>query len=72
MSSNEWSPLGSLDPRELVDARLAVHNAAQPLAAAGDALLPMQSDHSHTNLLWSPERRCFVGRPLGGGTYAEP
>ena len=56
MNSNDWSPLGSVDPRELVDARLAVHYAAQPLAAAAYALLPMQSDHSHTNLLWSPEQ----------------
>jgi hypothetical protein len=68
MSSRNWSPLGTVDPRELVDTRIAVHYAAQPLAASGFAMLAMQPDQSNTNLLWSPERKRFAGRPLRGGS----
>lgn len=64
----DLSALGSVPPSELVEARLALHDAAQPLAAAAYALLPVAPDHSHSNLLWSRERGGFVGRALPGGT----
>ena len=64
MTSATWSPLGHVASGDLGPARLTLHYAAQPLAAAAYALLPMREDHSHSNLLWSAERRGFVGRPL--------
>jgi len=62
-----WPALGAVDPRALVPARLALHAAAQPLAAAAYALLPPRADHSHANLFWSAGRAGFVGRPLPSG-----
>ena len=64
MHMDSWLELGRRAPTELEGARLAVHYAAQPLAAAAYALLPMREDHSHTNLLWVASRRGFVGREL--------
>jgi hypothetical protein len=66
--SDGWSSLGSLPPDRLVEARLALHDAVQPMAAAAYALLPAPDDHSHSNLLWSSERGGFVGRALPGGS----
>lgn len=65
-----WSTLGPVSPRELVGTRVVVHYAAQALAATAYALLPTPDDHSHANLLWSPDRRRFHGRPLPGGNRA--
>ena len=62
-----WSSLGVLPPDRLVEARLALHDAAQPMAAAAYALLPAPEDHSHSNLLWSSERGGFEGRTLPRG-----
>ena len=67
MSSQPWMALGHVAPEALVDARLALHYAAQPLASAAYARLPMQDDHAHTNLLWDAELQAFRGRPLPGG-----
>lgn len=61
------SELGEVPPTELVDERLALHDAAQASAAAAYALLPTADDHSHGNLLWSTERAGFVGRELPAG-----
>jgi len=64
MHSHTWSSLGAVAPRDLTEARLALHYAAQPMTAAAYSLLPMREDHSHANLLWSHERNSFIGRPL--------
>ena len=61
---------GSLSPDALVPARLAQHFAAQPLAAAAYALLPMTDDHSHATLEWDAERWRYLGRPLGSSGRA--
>lgn len=73
MNENPWSNLGAALPRELSAARLAAHFAAQPMAAAAYALLPMREDHSHTNFLWSEEHGLFVGRslPRGGRCFLD-
>ncbi len=60
-------PLGSVAKETLVAARLAAHYAAQPLAAAAYAVLPMRDDHSHTNFRWKPDLGVLAGRPLDGG-----
>lgn len=62
-----WSSLGALPPERLIEARLALHDAAQPMAAAAYALLPAPEDHSHSNLLWSSARGGFEGRTLPRG-----
>jgi len=74
MPATQWARLGAVRPGELVDTRLALHYAAQPLAAAAYALLPMKEDHSHTNLLWDAARRRFGGRelPSGGRCFLDP
>ena len=60
-------PLGDPAPAQLAAARLALHYAAQPFAAASYALHPPREDHTQSNLLWSAERGGFVGRPLASG-----
>lgn len=67
MTASPWSALGGLPPNALHAARLELHYAAQPLAAAAYGALPMRADHSHANLLWSASRAGFVGRSLPGG-----
>jgi hypothetical protein len=64
----DLSELGSVPPTELVESRLALHDAAQASAAAAYALLPTEPDHSHSNLLWSSVRGGFVGRALPAGS----
>lgn len=73
MSETPWSRPGSPPPTELTSARLAAHYAAQPLAAAAYALLPMEADHSHSNLLWSADQDRFLGRelPRGGKCFLD-
>ncbi len=68
MEPGSWSKCGAVSPDELVEARLALHYAAQPLAAAAAALLPASEDHTHTNLLWNDARHGFVSRPFPGGS----
>ncbi|MHC4376314.1 MAG: hypothetical protein ACYS26_06930 [Planctomycetota bacterium] len=74
MNGTPWSAVGERPPTDLEAARLTMHYAAQPLAAAAYALLPAVEDHSHSNLLWSAARDGFLGRPLPGGlrTFMDP
>lgn len=62
-----WELLGEPDPSVLTHARKAALHAAQPLAAAADALLPPLPEHGHTCLGWSVERRVFEGPELAPG-----
>lgn len=59
--------LGALDPQALVDARLTLHAAAQPIAAAAYALCPARPDHSHGNLLWSRAHHGLLSRAFPSG-----
>jgi hypothetical protein len=54
--------------RELVDARLQAHWAAQVVSALGTGLLPHRDDYSETNLGWDRERQALVGRHVEGVT----
>ena len=47
-----WSTVGEIDPRELVEARLQLHWAAQPVMAFADCALEHVSDDSQANLGW--------------------
>ena len=54
--------------RELVDARIQAHWAAQVVSALGRALLPHRDDSSETNLGWDGERQALMGRAVQGVT----
>ena len=60
-----WTPLGTLEPRALVDARLSAHWAVQVPAAAAASLLPPRADFAHTNLGWDPGTEALLSHPLG-------
>ena len=59
-----WTPLGATDPTRLVDARLQLHWAAQPVAAVGATHLPPADDYGHTTLSWLPAARALATQPL--------
>jgi hypothetical protein len=61
-----WKPLGTTPPKELVDARLQLHHAAQVVASAGVTFLDPQPDDSHPNLGWVESLDALVGRALPG------
>ncbi len=56
-----FEPLGLPPPAALTDARVALHWAAQVVAAVGHALIPALPDDSHTSLEWSTASRLLVG-----------
>ena len=59
-----WKTLGSIPPKELVDARLQLHQAAQVVASAGVSFLEPQPDDSHPNFGWVDSLGALVGRCL--------
>lgn len=59
------SALGAVLPRELNQARLQLHWAAQLVSALGTSLLPAQEDFGHTNLGWDAMLGVLAGRPVG-------
>jgi hypothetical protein len=62
----EWETLGAVDPRELTDARLQLHWAAQAAAAVGKQLVPHRPDYSEQSFQWSGGHRALVqGRVEG-------
>ena len=64
MHTHAGAKLGQTPPTSLVDTRLQLHWAAQIIAAVGDALVPHQSDDSHTNLEWRADLQLLVGNAL--------
>lgn len=50
-----------LSPQLLAEARLQLHYAVQPIAAAGAALATPQPDGSHSSLSWDDSKNCFTG-----------
>lgn len=62
-----WTRLGSVPPRELHEARLELHHAAQLVSiAVGRALVPHREDDSHTALTWLAGARQWVGEEIPG------
>lgn len=59
------SALGAVLPRELTQARLQLHWAAQLVSGLGTSVLPAQADFSHTNLSWDATLGVLAGRPVG-------
>lgn len=68
MAIAAWEPIGAIDPRELVDARLQLHWAAQSAAAVGRTLNPPRSDDSHTAFTWSATLEALMQEPVNGVT----
>jgi len=65
-----WNTVGGLDPRKLVEARLQLHWAVQPVMAFADCELDKLPDDSQSNLGWSDDFQALVGRPRPDGLAA--
>ncbi len=60
-----WCPVDSIDPKDLLDARLELHHAAQLVAiGVAKSLIPARDDDSHTVLRWDPDARCWLSGPI--------
>jgi hypothetical protein len=60
-----WRQLDPRAARDLTDARLQVHHAAQLAAALGISYLTRQPDDSHTNLEWIDSDAALASKPAG-------
>ena len=63
-SPGHWHRLDPRRARDLVDARLQFHHAAQLATAAGISFLPARPDDSHTNLEWIPTTAALASRRI--------
>ena len=59
-----WRAIHPQRARDLTDARLQLHHAAQIVTAMGISYLPKQSDDSHTNLGWLDEFSALASHPV--------
>jgi hypothetical protein len=66
MKSFAWEALGKVSPRQLVEARLVLHHAAQLVAAVGRCLLSPRPDDGHTSLEWRAGARALAGQEVAG------
>jgi hypothetical protein len=55
-----WEALGGVPGARLVEARLQLHQAAQPAAAVGKLLLPHQEDYGEQSFRWLAGSRCLA------------
>jgi hypothetical protein len=67
LEKSEWRLLHGVDRRQLNEARLQSHHAAQWLARAARAYIPPQPDDGHTSLRWKDGLDGFVTHPLSDG-----
>jgi hypothetical protein len=63
---SDWETLGAVEPRDLIDARLQLHWAAQAAAAVGKQLLPHQPDFSEQSLEWLAGPRALAQGVVAG------
>ena len=61
-----WEPPGRVSPRQLTEARVLLHHAAQLVAAVGRCLVAPRPDDGHTSLEWRPEPRALAGQEVPG------
>ena len=66
MSESSWEDLGATAPKDLIDARLQLHHAAQLVSAVGKTLLEAKPDDSHPNLGWRTPERALGSHPIPG------
>src|ERR1041384_4350124 len=64
-----WRPIEVREARQLVDARLQLHHAAQLVAGLGISYLPRRDDDSHTNLEWLPAFNALASNPVGASAF---
>ena len=57
---SDWETLGAVDPRDLTEARLQLHWAAQAAAAVGKQLVPHQPDYGEQSFQWQAGPRAFA------------
>lgn len=65
---SDWETLGAVDPRQLIDARLQMHWAAQAASAVGKLLGAPQPDFSERSFQWLEGSRCLAQTPVAGRT----
>jgi hypothetical protein len=63
---SDWETLGAVDPRELIDARLQLHWAAQAAAAGGKQLVPHQPDFGEQSFQWLDGARSLAQGIVAG------
>ncbi len=63
MNHQTWNDFQN-DPERLVEARLQLHYAVQPVGSAGDSLLPNQADYSQMSLEYDPALHALTGMPF--------
>ena len=64
MTSIEWRPVGSIDPRKLGEGRHQAHNAVQWLARMARSYIEPMDDDGHTGLDWVAEDDALVTREI--------
>jgi len=70
VNGSGWREVGQVDPLQLVDARLQLHWAVQPVMAFADCELEKMPDDSQSNLGWRGDFEAMVGRPRPDGLAA--
>jgi len=65
-----WRTVGETDPQKLVEARLQLHWATQPVMAFADCALEHVPDDSQANLGWRDDIETLVGRQRPDGLSA--
>jgi hypothetical protein len=65
-----WTTLNPLAAKELTDARLQFHYAAQFATALGISYLTPRADDSHTNLGWDPKYEALRSREVRALSHA--
>jgi hypothetical protein len=65
-----WNTVGEIDPRDLVEARLQLHWAVQPVMAFADSALERLPDDSQANLGWRDDLEALCGRQRPDGLSA--
>jgi hypothetical protein len=66
IAMSDWETLGAVDPRELTDARLQLHWAAQAAAGVGRQLLPHQADYGEQSFQWFAGPRVLAQEVVEG------
>jgi hypothetical protein len=67
---SEWRTVGEIDPRTLVEARIQLHWAVQPVMTFADSALVRLPDDSQANLGWRDDFEAMVGRQRPDGLSA--
>lgn len=70
MKRPAWQELGAFRSSDLVEERVQLHWAAQPLSALTALAIDAQPGDEHTNLGWDHEESAFVTQPFPGGYRA--